>query len=209
MNTKNDDFEEVFNSSEVPAELPEDTTATEPKEAPKKKGLSLIFKIVIGIVILVVLIIVLTIAFSSPGKKKTIHDLPQLEQQTAPLIQDDLKAENDQLKALLSQAKSSVAVRDKKYRELKSRSDAQAKEIADLKQKLAEKGNEQPAKQDTRPEMPQLKGVSLHSIYKGYAFIKKGKKIFSVTPGESVNGARVIEIDPEARLVVTSDGVIK
>jgi hypothetical protein len=223
------DFDEAFMTDDIPeAEpvVPEEMVATRPGKSPKK-GSNLVRYLLYGFGGLVLLFILLVLwatvtadSSDTAGQQQASNESNIDAAATAPAAlvpakpvehepQEDDIEDVAQLRAQLKAAQQNTAIRDEKYKALAS---AYVQLQADYKF-LQENQNKNIGRPSTnKPEydvLPVLKGVSLVSVYDGYAFVKKGNTVYSVKKGDKVNNAIVIEIDPVLRKVITAKGVIQ
>ncbi|MFK8478652.1 hypothetical protein [Enterobacter kobei] len=226
------DFTEAFMTDDIPETdpvVPEEVVATRPAKNPKK-GNNFVRYLIYGFGGLVLLFVILFIwaavtadSAETAGQQQTqlasnetnidaAGTVPAASVPARPVEQvpqeDDIE-DVAQLKAQLNAAQQNTAIRDEKYKALAS---AYVQLQADYKL-LQENQNTNNGRTSThKPEyavLPVLKGVSLVSVYDGYAFVKKGNTVYSIKKGDKVNNAIVIEIDPVLRKVITAKGVIE
>lgn len=226
------DFTEAFMTEDIPETdpvVPEEMVATRPAKNPKK-GNNLVRYLIYGFGGVVLLFVILFIwaavtaeSSDTAGQQQTHQasnetnidaagTVPAASVPEKPVEHESLEEDAEdvaQLKAQLKAAQQNTAIRDEKYKSLAS---AYVQLQADYKQ-LQDNQNKNNGRTSTnKPEyavLPVLKGVSLVSVYDGYAFVKKGNTVYSVKKGDKVNNAIVIEIDPVLRKVITAKGVIE
>lgn len=69
---------------------------------------------------------------------------------------------------------------------------------------------QQPVRRQSQVSQPSaVAGYSLNTVYSDQAWIRHGEKTFVVQVGDLVDGLKIIGIDPVARRVTTSRGVIR
>lgn len=226
------DFTEAFMTDDIAETepvVPEEMVATRPAKIPKK-GNNLVRYLIYGFGGVLLLFVILfiwaavTADSSEPAGQQQTHQasnetnidaaetvpaasVPAKTVEHEPLEEDVEDAA--QLKAQLKAAQQNTAIRDEKYKTLAS---AYVQLQADYKLLLENQKKNIGQTSNNKPEyavLPVLKGVSLVSVYDGYAFVKKGSTVYSVKKGDKVNNAIVIEIDPVLRKVITAKGVIE
>jgi hypothetical protein len=222
------DFDAAFmNDQTQESELapPEDVVVSRPVK--KKKGTSIIRYLTYGVGGLVSLFIVLVIwAVVSPENSETtgqqsvaeesipdtsvsIQHAPVAETSGTHLRQDEESDDILLLRSQLKAAQENTAIRDGKYKIL---ANAYIQLKADYKLLLESQDKGKGRSSVSKPEysvLPVMKGVSIVSVYEGYAFVKKGSTVYSIKKGDKVSNAVVIEIDPVLRKVITTKGVIE
>lgn len=222
------DFDDAFmndHTQETEPVIPEELVESRPLK--KKKATGLLRYAIYGIAGLSLLFILLVIwATVSSGSSETavqqqaaqvpasvssarIPAAPVVEATNVNVGQEDETQDIELLRSQLKAAQENTAIRDTKYKEL-ARAYVQLKADNRLLQDNQTRSNDQ--KTANKPEysvLPVLKGVSLVSVYDGYAFVKKGNTVYSIKKGDKVNNAEVIEIDPVFRKVITAKGVIQ
>lgn len=223
------DFDDAFmneHTQETELVIPEEVVESRPVKK-KKKGTGLLRYVIYGVVGISLLFIILVIwaTVSSDNSEPTGQQqapqglasvssvsIPPAPAEAAANVNVGQEDETDDIELLRSQLKAAqdnTAIRDTKYKEL-ARAYVQLKADYKLLQDNQTRSNGQ--KTANKPEysvLPVLKGISLVSVYDGYAFIKKGNTVYSIKKGDKVNNGEVIEIDPVFRKVITAKGVIQ
>jgi hypothetical protein len=230
----NDDFDDTNDFAEAfMNESDQDTAQVVPEEVmgdrpvKKKKKSALLQYLIYAVGGLVLLFVVLVIWAVVSSDDSGPADQQQTVQQNTPAVtmavpptpttdgsHNELATEDDfddinMLRSQLKSAQENTAIRDEKYKAL-ARAYVQLQADYKLLKEKEDKANGKTLPR--KPEysvLPVVKGVSLVSVYDGYAFIKKGSTVYSIKKGDKVNNADVIEIDPVLRKVITAKGVIE
>lgn len=224
------DFDDAFMSEQTPDTdlvIPEEIVESRPVK--KKKGTGLLRYLAYGVGGVVFLFIALVIWASvssdssePAGQEQVGHEsIPAAINDTPPVptpaaetlntnvVQEDESDDIELLRSQLKAAQENTAIRDTKYKTL---ANAYIQLQADYKLLQDSQTQSNSSTGVNKPEysvLPVLKGVSLVSVYDGYAFVKKGGTVYSIKKGDKVNNADVIEIDPVLRKVITAKGVIE
>jgi hypothetical protein len=226
---ENDAFDAIFKSDNDVAEVTTPEFVAE-KAKPKMDKTNQIFKygkyaLVLLVLMLVILfIIALALPSDNPSQTAQAPDIRIASQDVsrstdkAPEIEEpyekDISSrsdnagvvlENTELQEALQLARKNTEYRDLKYKELLNKYILLLEENERLKNGISKKTPPMPVSRGLKT----ITGVSVYSIYNGYAFIKKGQTVYTVTLGETVAGGKVTAIDAINREVITTKGVIR
>lgn len=224
-----DAFDDIFTSkANVADEVTPEPVTQVPREEKKshvktwvKYGLWALVGLFLLLAIIVVIAVITTPGNTTSEQGSTVvmgssGNMPdqqqEQEQRTNTEVYDLHKSTDDTvLEQALKQAKANTEIRDKKYKELLLANQLLFQENENLKKKLdmTEPGKSIIPQAKTAKPLNVLSGASLNSTYNGYAFIRVGNTVYSVTIGEKINGATVTEIDVANRRVYTTKGIIK
>lgn len=222
------DFDDAFmndHTQETELVVPEEVV--ESRQVKKKKGTGFLRYLTYGIAGVTLLFIALVIwgivssdSSESAGQQQatlgpvsgssvSIPAAPTAEASNMVVPQEDESDDIERLRSQLKAAQENTAIRDTKYKALAG---AYVQLKADYKLLQENQARSNGKKSANKPEysvLPVLKGISLVSVYDGYAFVKKGGTVYSIKKGDKVNNGEVIEIDPVLRKVITAKGVIE
>lgn len=228
-NTKdeNDAFDAIFKPDNDVAEVTTPEFVAE-KVKPKMHKTNQIFKYgkyaLVLLVLMLVILFIIALALPSDNPSQTAQapdiriasqdvsrstdkaaDIEVLEEKSPNKDIGGVALENAELQEALQLAKKNTEFRDLKYQELLKKYQWLLGENDRLKNGISKKA---PPISESRG-LKTITGVSVYSVYNGYAFIKKGQTVYTVTLGENFAGGKVIAIDAINREVITTKGVIR
>ena len=226
-NDENDAFDAIFKSDNDVAEVTTPEFVAE-KVKPKMHKTNQIFKYgkyaLVLLVLMLVILFIIALALPSDNPSQTTQapdiriasqdvsrstdkapDIEVLEEKSPNKDIGGVALENAELQEALQLAKKNTEFRDLKYQELLKKYQWLLGENDRLKNGISKKS---PPISQSRG-LKTITGVSVYSVYSGYAFIKKGQTVYTVTLGENFAGGKVIAIDAINREVITTKGVIR